>query len=233
MAGCDVLRFAPFRKRLSAIVRRAVVDSAPPPLVSPAPPSPLSPPAYVYAATDLRPRTPHETELCAKASTTDWLYFVSGVVLTAGSIALDTGLRDSSASEGARYLGPSAIGLSWGFTLGGGYLALPKCSLDFVPSRPPEGDVRTNWEIALAFAALAGLTAPVIVATETGAIPEQWGNPERVMRLVLASGLGVGGALLPYLLPPKTWRAAKELEHLRAGPTEDARGGYLSWRVVF
>ncbi|MGO8991939.1 MAG: hypothetical protein ACLQVI_01325 [Polyangiaceae bacterium] len=207
------------------MVARATVDSPPPP-----PPPP--PPAYVYAATDERPRTPHEVELCKKASTTDWLYLASGVVLTAGSIALDTELR-SSASEGVRYLGPSAVGLTWGFTFGGAYLALPKCSPDYVASHPPEGDVRTDWEIAIAFAALSGLTAPVVVAIESGTAPEQWSNTERVMRLALASALGIGGSLLPYLLPPKTWRAAKELEHLRAAPTDDGRGAYFSWRVRF
>jgi hypothetical protein len=207
------------------MVRRAAVDSAPPP-------PPPSPPAYVYAATDERPRTPHEVELCAKASTTDWLYLATGLVLTAGSITVDTVLR-TTASEGVRYLGPSAVGLTWGFTLGGVYPSLPKCSSDYVSSPPPEGNVRTDWEIAFAFAALSGLTAPVVEATETGTIPEQWSNAERVMRLVLASGFGVVGALLPYALPPKTWRAAKELEHLRAGPTEDSRGAFFSWRVVF
>ncbi len=53
------------------------------------------------------------------------------------------------------------------------------------------------------------------------------------MRLGLASAFGVGGALLPYLLPPQTWRAAKELEHLRARPTEDGRGAFVSWSVRF
>jgi hypothetical protein len=230
MVRAHVQRFRPIRKRLSAIVARAV-DSLPPP----PPPSPAAlsaPPAYVYAATDERPRTPHEIELCKKASSTDWLYLISGLVLTTGAIALDTELRALS-SEGLRYLGPSAVGLTWGFTIGGGYLSLPKCSPDYVSSRPPEGNVRTEWEIAIAFAALAGLTAPVLEATETGIIPEQWSNTERVMRLVLSSALGIGGALLPYLLPPKTWRAAKELENLRAGATEDGRGAYFSWRVRF
>jgi hypothetical protein len=205
---------------------RARVDSAPPP---PAPPP--SPP-YVYAATDERPRTKQEIDLCEKASSPDWLYFGSGLLLTGGSIALDTALRSSS-SEGVRYLGPSAVGLTWGFTIGGGYLSLPKCSPDYVASHPPEGNVRTEWEIAFAFAALAGLTAPVIVATETGTIPERWSNAERIMRLGLSSVFAIGGALLPYALPPKTWRAAKELENLRGGPTEDGRGAYFSWRVRF
>jgi hypothetical protein len=171
-------------------------------------------------------------ELCEKASSPDVPYIAAGVVLTGASIFFDTLARGSS-PEGIRYLGPSAVGLTWGFTLGGLYLALPKCSPDFVSSSPPEGNVRTRWEIAIAFAALSGLTAPVIVATETGTIPEQWSNGERVMRLVLASGFGVVGSLVPYVLPPQTWRAAKELENLRAGPTDEGRGAFVSWRVRF
>src|SRR5271170_7921165 len=89
MVNAHVQRFGPIRKRLSAIVARAV-DSTPP---RPPPPSPApvpAPSAYVYAATDERPRTPHEIELCKKASSTDWVYFLSGLVLTAGSIVLYT-----------------------------------------------------------------------------------------------------------------------------------------------
>ncbi len=100
-------------------------------------------------------------------------------------------------------------------------------------AEPPEGDVRTNWEIAVIFAALSGLVAPVVVASETGTTPPQWSNAERASRLVLASGLGIGGALLPYLIPPKTWRAAKELAHLRASASGDGRGAFLSWGVSF
>ena len=59
------------------MVARAAVDSPPPP-----PP----PPAYVYAATDERPRTPEEKKLCVKASEPDWLYLGASVVLTAGAI---------------------------------------------------------------------------------------------------------------------------------------------------
>jgi hypothetical protein len=206
------------------MVRSAPVDAAPPP--------PPPPPAYVYAATDERPRGPREIELCRKASSPDWLYFGTSFLLTAGAIAGDTFAR-SSTSEFVRDLGPSAVGLTWGFTLGGGYLSIPKCAPDYVQSLPPEGNARTDWEIAVAFAALAGLTAPIIMATETGTIPVTWSDAERVGRLVLSSGFGIGGALLPYLLPPKTWRAAKELERLRASATEDGRGAFVSWRIRF
>jgi hypothetical protein len=202
------------------------------PAVDTPPPPPPPPPAYVYAATDERPRGPREIELCAKASTPDWLYFGAGVVLMAGAITLDNEVKYAS-SIYVRQLGPSSVGLTWGFTLGGGYLSIPKCSMDYVGSPPPEGDVRVSWPVAVAFAALAGVTAPVIVATENGVESPFWTDGERAMRVVLASGFGVAGALLPYALPPKTWRAYKELRHLRAGTTEDGKGAFVSWGVRF
>ena len=204
----------------------------PAPTVDAPPPPPPPPPAYVYAATDERPRGPRETELCAKASTPDWLYLGSGVLLTALAIKLDNTVEDSN-SIFVRQLGPSSVGLTWGFTLGGGYLSIPKCSMDYVQSPPPEGDVRVAWPMAVAFAAIAGITAPILVGVENGSPSPSWDNGERVTRVVLASAFGVGGALLPDLLPPKTWRAARELEHLRAGATGDGRGGFVSWSVRF
>jgi hypothetical protein len=186
----------------------------------------------VYAATDERPRGKRETELCESASTPDWMYFGAGIVLLAGSITLDTEVKYSSSID-VRQLGPSAVGLTWGFTLSGGYLSIPKCSMDYVGGSPPEGNVRTAWPMALAFAALAGISAPLLAATEIGVPSPSWSDGERVTRVFLASGFGVAGALLPYALPPKTWRAAKELEHLRAGTTADGRGGFVSWSVRF
>jgi hypothetical protein len=35
------------------------------------------------------------------------------------------------------------------------------------------------------------------------------------MHLVVAGVAGFAGALLPYLIPPRTWAAARELERLR------------------
>jgi hypothetical protein len=212
---------APFRYG-----RASPVDSPPPP----PPPRPAY--VYAYAATDERPRTPEEAKLCAKASEPDWLYMGASVVLTAGAITLDTVARGWT-QEAPRYIGPAAVGLTWGFTLGGSYLALPKCAPDYIAAPPPEGDVRTDWLVAAAFMALAGLTAPVVEAIETGTVPTEWKDGERVGRLALASGFGMVGSLLPYLLPPKTWRAAKELEHLRASPSADGRGGFVSWSVRF
>jgi hypothetical protein len=42
------------------------------------------------------------------------------------------------------------------------------------------------------------------------------------MHIVVAGVAGVAGAFLPYLLPPRTWAAARELEHLRV--EVDGRG---------
>jgi hypothetical protein len=130
-------------------------------------------------------------------------------------------------------MGPSLIGLSWGFTVGGGYLALPKCSPDFVTAAPPEGGVRADWPMAVGMTLLATATAPVLVGIETGSggVTLPWSTTERSMRLVLAGAGGMVGALLPYLLPPKTWRNAKKLEHLRAGAT--AHGGFVGYAFAF
>jgi hypothetical protein len=196
------------------------------------PPPPPPPPAYVYAATDERPRGKRETELCESASTPDWLYFGASVVLTVGAITLDNEVKYDS-SIFVRQLGPSSVGFFWGLTLSGGYLSIPKCTMDYAGGYPPEGDVRVVWPMAVAFAVLAGITAPILVATENGVPSPSWTDGEREMRVGLASGFGVLGTLVPYLLPPRTWSAARELEHLRAGTTADGRGGFVSWSVRF
>lgn len=151
----------------------------------------------------------------------------------AGAIAFDSLFLQAQTGAGVRLLGPSLVGLSWGFTLGGGYLALPKCSPDFVRARPLEGGRHAVWPIAVSLSLLAGATAPVIVGVETGegkaTLP--WSTTERSMRLVLAGTGGVLGALVPYLLPPKTWRAAKQLERIRAGA--DAHAAFLSYSLKF
>ena len=52
------------------------------------------------------------------------------------------------------------------------------------------------------------------------------------MHIVAAGLSGFGGALLPYLLPPRTWSAARELDKLRFGA--DARGNvFVSYGVTF
>jgi hypothetical protein len=159
---------------------------------------------------------------------------VGGAVLAdAGAVALDSLFFQVQSSSGVRLIGPSLIGLSWGFTLGGGYLALPKCSPDFVRAPPREGGGPVSWPMAVSLSLLAAATAPVILGIETGegnaTLP--WSTTERSMRLVLAGAGGALGAFLPYLLPPKTWRAAKELERIRAGA--DTRGALVSYAFTF
>lgn len=193
--------------------------------------TPADPPAYHYsAATELAPRGAEERKLCEKASTPDWLYFLPLLALDVGSVALDGALKYQE-QTGVRLLGPSAVGLTWGATIGGGYLALPKCDMRFVSHTPIEGDVRSSWPLAISLAVLAGATAPVIVGVEQGGLPSDWTTAERVMRLVLAGTTGFVGALVPYLLPPKTWRAAKELERLRVGASSN--GAALAYTISF
>ena len=189
------------------------------------------PPAFhVTAATELAPRGAEERRLCERASSPDWLYFVPLLALNVGSVALDSALKYADGSS-VRALGPSAVGLVWGATIGGGYLALPKCDPRWVGFSPPEGDVRASWPVALSLAILAGATAPVVVGVETGGLPPSWTTEERVTRLVLAGTTGFVGAFLPYLLPPRTWRAARELERLRVGASSHAAS--LSYTLTF
>ena len=187
----------------------------------------------MYAASDERPRGDVEVELCAKASHVDWPYLGVLVALDVVSIGADANFFQTQSSTGVRLLGPGFVGLTWGATVGGGYLAFPKCSPGFVSSAPPEGDVRQSWQLGAALALLAGVTAPPIVAIETGYGPVYvpWSTEERAARLITAGGAAFVGALVPYLLPPRTWRAAKELEHIRAGTT--AGGGFVSYTLSF
>jgi hypothetical protein len=228
--GIDVLQAS---ATVSAKVRADPLDAAPPPQPVSQAAGPSAPQVLVApAATDERPRGAAEADLCERASHVDWLYLGGALAADVGSIWLDLNLKYNE-SRGVRYLGPAAVGLSLGWSLGGGYLALPKCSPDWVASAPPEGDVRAPWPVAFALAGLAGIVSPIIMGAEVGPLPQAWPVGERSMRVVLASAAGVSGALLPYLLPPKTWRAAKELEHLRAGATDDGRGAFVTWAVRF
>jgi hypothetical protein len=52
------------------------------------------------------------------------------------------------------------------------------------------------------------------------------------MHVVVAGIAGFAGALLPYLAPPRTWRAARELHRIRFGA--DGRGqAFLSYSAPF
>jgi hypothetical protein len=55
---------------------------------------------------------------------------------------------------------------------------------------------------------------------------------EREMRLVIAGVAGFGGALLPYVLPPTTVAAAREIDRLRFGV--DGHGGaFVGYSATF
>ncbi len=207
------------------------MDQATPPKTPP--PSQAAPSAYDYAASDERPRGAREEELCAKASHFDYLYGASLVALDVASLLADADAFQLQAQPGVRLIGPALVGMTWGATLSGLYLSLPKCSPGLVASQPPEGNVHESWPLAFAIALVSGATAPLIVGVETGTglVTLQWPVWERSSRLVVAGVGGFVGALLPYLIPPKTRRAAKELENIRAGA--DARGAWLSYTASF
>jgi hypothetical protein len=196
---------------------------------------PPSPPAtYAYAPGDIYPRTPRERELCAAASDPDWLYLAGLVALDTGAIWFgSTDTVKYSASVPLRIAGPAVVGVTWGATVGGAWLALPKCSLHWVDEPPLEGDVRATWPLALSLALVAASTAPIVNAIAIGSnLPLEWSNFERVMHVVAAGVAGFGGALLPYLLPPRTWRAAREIERIRFGATPGG-GVYLGYTAAF
>ena len=201
------------------------------------PPSPAASAAtapYAYAVPEEPPRTARERELCKKASRFDWPYWGTTVLLSAGAISLDQFVIQSWPHAGERLIGPALIGVTWGGVIGGGYLSLPKCTPDDVRvGGPPEGEVHVAWPAAVAMALIAGATAPLLVGIETGTGPstDPWSTAERSMRLVIAGVAGAGGALLPYVFPPRTWRASRELERLRAGA--DNKGAFLSYTLRF
>ncbi len=207
------------------------MDAAPPP-ASP----PNDPPAYVYAPSDIYPVGERERDLCAKADHPDWIYLGGLLALDVGSIWLNGRLMLNQDSAGLRLLGPAAVGFSWGATIGGGYLALPKCDPHWVTYAPREGDVRATWPLALTLALVGGMMGATItgVVTTAASTPEElkiWSTEERAARLWIAGGMGFIGALVPYLLPPQTWRASRELAHIRA--TADSHGAYLNYSVAF
>jgi hypothetical protein len=151
------------------------------------------------------------------------------VLADVGAIVLDSAALQSSGQAAVRLVGPGLVGLTWGWTVGGAYLTLPHCSADWVNTRPPEGSSRSELPLALAFGAVAVVTAPVIVGVETGEGPTTltWSPGERVMRLVIASATGALGSAMPYLLPPSSWRAMRKLERLRVSAgTKSASLGY-------
>ena len=189
---------------------------------------------YGFAPGDIYPRGSREAALCASASTTDWAYLVGLGVLDAGAIWLGSSdlIKWKTSSEAVRYTGPAMIGLTWGATVGGAWLALPKCSMHWVGESPREGGVRQVWPLALSFALLAGATAPIINGIAVGSdLPPSWSTDERVVHLVTAGVFGFAGAFLPYLLPPKTWAAAREIDRLRVNAS--AQGAFIGYVGTF
>jgi hypothetical protein len=217
--------------------RRALLDS--PALDSLPPPQPTT---YVYAPGDIYPRGTHEAELCEKASHTDWLYMAGLLALDGGAIyGGSTAAVKYSSSLVIRLSGPAMIGVTWGATVGGFWLSLPKCNNHWVGSPPREGDIRASWPVALSLALLAGATAPIVNAIAIGScsppacqggLPAGWSTFEREMHLVTAGLAGFGGALIPYLLPPRTWAAAREIDRIRFGA--DGRGNaFVGYELSF
>jgi hypothetical protein len=211
------------------------VDALPPPPVLAPQPLPTGADArlgprnsYAYAPGDIYPKGPEEERLCGAASKPDWLYLLG--LLAGDSVAITLAsldaLKSSSTPWPLRFVGPIGIGVSWGATVGGAWLALPKCSPEWIGESPREGAVRASWPVALSLALLAGATAPVVDAIVSNSYSSSpWSDFEREMHIVAAALAGFGGALLPYVLPPRTWAAAQELDHLRVGA--DGHGTYF------
>ncbi len=210
---------------------------SPPAEVRPASPAPAdtlppAPPTYGYAATDVRARTPREIELCDRAGSVDWLYVGGSVALTVGAAFLDADTKYEGSPAG-RMIGPLAFGTTFGFTFGGGYLSLPQCSRDWINGGTPEGERRTHWPLTIAIALLAGAVAPVVQEAVNGTDGTYWSDGERASRVIVTGLTAFGGAFLPYLLPPRTWRAARELENLRLRYDTGSRAPILGYGFAF
>lgn len=194
------------------------------------PPAPDQAP-YVYAATDIRPRQSREIELCEKASRFDWQYTGAFALGFGGSIFLNIDQLKHSRSLPARMLGPSLVGFTWGGLISGGFLSLPKCDPLWAYGAPPEGNVRVQWPIATAIAVTSGVMAPFMDWLFLGAPKLWWDVSERSARVFVAAGFGVLGSLFPYVLPPRTWSAAKEIERIRVQGL--AGGAHVSYGFAF
>jgi hypothetical protein len=198
--------------------------------------SPALPPApdqapYVYAASDIRPRQTREIELCERASHFDWQYTGGFALAFAGSVYLNINQFKESEHIGLRLMGPGLVGFTWGGFLSGGYLSLPKCDPMWAYGPPPEGNVRAVWPLATAIAVLSGVTSPIMDYLFLGPVKLHWAVAERSARVFVAAGSGVLGALFPYVLPPRTWAAAREIERIRI---EAMPGGVgLSYGATF
>jgi hypothetical protein len=194
-------------------------------------PPPPDPAPYVYAATDIRPRQTREIELCEKASHFDWQYTGAWVVAFGVGMFLNLDILKHSSSGAVRLVGPGLVGFTWGGFLSGGYLSLPKCDPLWAYGPPPEGNVRAVWPLATAIAVISGVTAPIIDYTFLGPLSPRIPVEERSARIFIGAGMGVLGALFPYVVSPRTWSGAREIERMRV---EGMPGGaQLSYRTTF
>ena len=214
------------------MVRAVDAALAPPPPNAAVSPSMLpEPPGYVYAATDIRPRQTREIDLCKRAADFDYVYTgVMAAGLTA-SILVGTDQLKEAHQPGVRLLGPAAIGFFWGGFLSGGWLSLPKCDPLWAGGPPPEGDVRASWPLALTISMLVVATAPAVDYIFLGPVDTDWRVSERSARVFVAMGAGVLGSLFPYVVPPSTWAARKEIDRMRVTPV--AGGAMLGWGTSF
>jgi hypothetical protein len=212
------------------VVASLAVDGLPPKDVG-AEALPPEPPAYVYAATDIRPRQPREIELCAKASEFDWMYTGSMLLGLVASEYVSLSTLKPAEQPGVRLIGPATIGFFWGGFLSGGYLSLPKCDPLWAYGPPPEGNIRAAWPLAAAISIIATATSPVMDYAFLGAVPVHWTVSERSGRVFLAMGTGAVGSLFPYLVPPRTWAAKLQIDKIRVG--EVARGPFVSYGFTF
>lgn len=188
-------------------------------------------PAYVYASTDIRPRQSREIELCEKASHFDWQYTGAFFLGFLGSVYVNIDVLKHSGYEGLRMLGPTLVGFTWGGFLSGGYLSLPKCDPLWAGGPPPEGEVRSSWPMATAIAIVAGVTGPAMDYAFLGPVKVSWPVEERSARIFVGAGAAILGSLFPYLLPPKTWAARKEIDRIRVQGTPAGFG--LTYTVTF
>ncbi|HEY8079364.1 MAG TPA: hypothetical protein VIF62_34775, partial [Labilithrix sp.] len=90
---------------------------------------------------------------------------------------------------------------------------------------------RSNIPIAAAISLLATITAPAMDFVFLGAEKPEWHDWERSTRVFLGMGTGLAGSLFPYLVPPKTWAAKKEIERIRLSTVSG--GPFLSYAVSF
>lgn len=188
-------------------------------------------PPYVYAATDIRPRQPKEIELCEKASHFDWQYTGAMALLFGGSVYLNIDQLKQRGPAAVRMIGPMTQGFFWGGFLSGGFLSLPKCDPLWAEGPPPEGNVRAIWPIATAISLLSAVSAPFLDYTFMGPVKVGWSTEEKSARVFIAGAFGVIGSLFPYLLPPRTWSAAKQIERMRVDGYRD--GAVFNYRLTF